>query len=202
MMQNRSALRIIGITGGVGSGKTGVLNFLKDNYNCRIIVSDELAKDLCLKGRPCYRPLIKLLGKDVLDGSGEIDRKVMASKIFSDDSLRQGVNDIIHPAVRREIERIADKERRSGKIDFLFIEAALLIECGYGDFVDEMWYVYACESVRRERLKASRGYTDEKCDSIMQSQLSEEEFRRNSDFTIDNSGEWSDTFSQIRERIG
>ena len=201
-MQNRSALRIIGITGGVGSGKTGVLNFLKDNYNCRIIVSDELAKDLCLKGRPCYRPLIKLLGKDVLDGSGEIDRKVMASKIFSDDSLRQGVNDIIHPAVRREIERIADKERRSGKIDFLFIEAALLIECGYGDFVDEMWYVYACESVRRERLKASRGYTDEKCDSIMQSQLSEEEFRRNSDFTIDNSGEWSDTFSQIRERIG
>ncbi|MCR5309950.1 MAG: dephospho-CoA kinase [Lachnospiraceae bacterium] len=201
-MQNRSALRIIGITGGVGSGKTGVLNFLKDNYNCRIIVSDELAKDLCFKGRPCYRPLIKLLGKDVLDGSGEIDRKVMASKIFSDDSLRQGVNDIIHPAVRREIERIADKERRSGKIDFLFIEAALLIECGYGDFVDEMWYVYACESVRRERLKASRGYTDEKCDSIMQSQLSEEEFRRNSDFTIDNSGEWSDTFSQIRERIG
>ena len=202
MTQNKRKLKIIGITGGVGSGKTGVLDHLKENYNCRIIVSDELAKELCLKGRPCFKPLVKLLGKDVMASDGEIDRRIMASKIFADDSLRQKVNDIIHPAVRKEIEKIAAKEKKEGTTDFLFIEAALLIECGYGDFVDEMWYVYACESVRRERLKASRGYTDEKCDSIMQSQLSEEEFRRNSDFTIDNSGEWSDTFSQIRERIG
>lgn len=195
-------MKVIGITGGVGSGKSLILNYIKDHYNCEIIMADDLAKDLCKKGELCYKPLVKLLGKDVLGKDEEIDRSVMAQKIFSDDSLRTGVNNIIHPGVKKFIlKRIAYLRRKKTR-DFLFIEAALLIEDGYKDIVDELWYIYTDEVVRRERLKKSRGYSDEKIDSIMASQLSEDEFRLNSDFEIDNSGDSEVSFSKIRERLG
>ena len=195
-------MKVIGVTGGVGSGKSLILSFLKDNYNCEIIMADGLAKDLCRKGELCYKPLVKLLGKSVLGPDREIDKRVMAQMIFNDDELRVKVNEIIHPGVKKFIlERIAYL-RAKEKIDFLFIEAALLIEDGYKDIVDELWYIYTNEAVRRERLKASRGYSDEKIDDIMASQLSEEEFRLNSDFEIDNSGDCEVSYRQIRERLG
>lgn len=195
-------MKVIGITGGVGSGKSLILNYIKEHYNCEIIMADDLAKDLCKKGELCYKSLVKLLGADVLDKDGQINKSVMAQKIFSDDSLRTGVNNIIHPGVKKFIlKRIAYLRRKRTK-DFLFIEAALLIEDGYKDIVDELWYIYTDEAVRRNRLKESRGYSDEKIDSIMASQLSEEEFRLNSDFEIDNSGDSEVSFSKIRERLG
>lgn len=195
-------MKVIGITGGVGSGKSLILNYIKEHYNCEIIMADDLAKDLCKKGDLCYKPLVKLLGADVLDKDGQINKSVMAQKIFSDDSLRTGVNNIIHPGVKKFIlKRIAYLRRKKTK-DFLFIEAALLIEDGYKDIVDELWYIYTDEAVRRNRLKESRGYSDDKIDSIMASQLSEEEFRLNSDFEIDNSGDSEVSFSKIRERLG
>ena len=195
-------MRVIGITGGVGAGKTKILTFLKENYNCEIIVSDELAKDLCKKGEVCFEPLVHLLGKDVLDENGEIDKSIMAQKIFAKKDLLEKVNGIIHPAVRVFIENRIESLRKENSLDYLFIEAALLIECGYKEIVDEMWYIYTNIEVRRQRLKESRGYSDAKIDSILKSQLSEVEYRKNCDFEIDNSGLCEDSFKQIRERLG
>ncbi|MBO4678932.1 MAG: dephospho-CoA kinase [Lachnospiraceae bacterium] len=195
-------MKVIGITGGVGSGKSLILNYIKEHYNCEIIMADDLAKDLCKSGELCYKPLVKLLGKEVLKDDKEIDRSVMAKMIFENDDIRAKVNGIIHPGVKKFIlQRIAYLRRKKTK-DYLFIEAALLIEDGYKDIVDELWYIYTDESVRRKRLKESRGYTDQKIDDIMASQLSEEEFRLNSDFEIDNSGDSEVSFSKIRERLG
>ncbi|MBR5896765.1 MAG: dephospho-CoA kinase [Lachnospiraceae bacterium] len=195
-------MKVIGITGGVGSGKSLILNYLKAHYNCEIIMADDLAKDLCKKGELCYKPLVKLLGKEALGTDKEIDRSVMAKMIFENDDIRTKVNGIIHPGVKRFIlKRIAYLRRKKTK-DFLFIEAALLIEDGYKDIVDELWYIYTDEAVRRKRLKESRGYSDRKIDDIMASQLSEEEFRNNTDFEIDNSGDSEVSFSKIRERLG
>ena len=195
-------MKVIGITGGVGSGKTKILTFLKENYKCEVIVSDELAKDLCKKGEPCFKPLVDLLGKDVLSKDGEIDKTIMAQKIFNEKSLLEKVNGIIHPAVRVFIEEEIETLKKENTLDYLFIEAALLIECGYKEIVDEMWYIYTNIDVRRKRLKESRGYSDAKIDSILKSQLSEDEYRRNCDFEIDNSGLCEDSFEQIRERLG
>jgi dephospho-CoA kinase len=94
-----------------------------------------------------------------------------------------------------------EEAKRSGKVKLFFVEAALLIECGYGELVDEMWYVHARKSVRRKRLKESRGYSDEKIDQIMKAQLSEEAFRKGSDFVIDNGGELTDACSAIDEHL-
>jgi len=194
-------MEVIGITGGVGAGKTSILTFLKDNYKCEIIVADELAKNLCLRGGICYDPLVKLLSTSVLNEDLEIDKAKMASMIFGDRNLLMGVNGIIHPGVKNYIkERIVTLEE-SKEVDFLFIEAALLIEDGYKAIVDELWYIYTDENIRRERLKASRGYSDEKIDSILKSQLSDKEFRDNADFVIDNSHTSEESFTAIRKRM-
>lgn len=194
-------MKIIGITGGVGAGKSRILDFIKDNYNSYIILADDLAKDLCLKGQRCYEPLINLLGSSVISENGEIDRRVMADMIFEKPELRELVNSIIHPAVLNFILEKIDQLKALETVDYFFIEAALLIECGYKKVVDELWYIYASEDVRRKRLRESRGYSDEKIDNIFKSQLSESEFRENADFVIDNSGSVDDSFQMIRERM-
>ena len=106
---------------------------------------------------------------------------------------------MIHPAVETYILEQIHLEQVRGTLDFFFIEAALLIECGYEDKVDELWYIYADREVRARRLKAARGYSDEKIQEIMDSQLSEEEFRRHCQVVIDNSGSLQDAYRQIDE---
>ena len=195
-------MKTIGITGGVGCGKSRILEYIKDNYNCRIIIADDVANEIKEPGQMCYQPLIDLLGERILGEDKRIDKKKMASEIFKDENLLQKVNDIIHPAVKDYILDNIEIEKEKGKIDYLFIEAALLIECGYNVYVDEMWYIYAKESVRRERLKNSRGYSDEKIDSIMTAQLSEEGYRKGSDKCIDNSLKFENTVKQIQKLLG
>lgn len=198
---------IIGVTGGVGSGKTELLHYIEKNYRCRILLADEASHEVMQKGGRIYEPLVALLGSSVLDSSGEINRKEMAARIFSHEELLGRVNALIHPAVREFIlEAVAEEREKAAAgaddaVDYFFLEAALLIECGYRSVVDEMWYIYCDLAVRRERLKKSRGYSDEKIDSILSSQLSEAEFRSGSDVVIDNSGNLEDAYRQIREAL-
>ena len=195
-------MKVIGVTGGVGAGKSTVLNYIYGVCNCRIIYSDQVANDIKLKGQPCYEPLLELLSESVLDGNGEIDKKKMASMIFSDEILLAKVNDILHPAVNQYILEQIELERANDEIEYLFIEAALLIENGYVDIVDEMWYVYADEDVRRNRLKQSRGYSDEKISDILRGQLTDGDFRAHADFVIDNSGDEEYMHHQIDSKLG
>ena len=195
-------MKVIGVTGGVGAGKSTVLNYIENSCKCRIIFSDQVANDIKLKGQSCYEPIVRLLSEDILGDDGEIDKKKMAAKIFSDDKLLLKVNEIIHPAVNNYIFGEIEKEKEKNELDYLFIEAALLIENGYGKIVDELWYIYADEEVRRQRLKDSRGYSDEKINDIFKGQLRDEEFRRHADFVIDNSGDENDTKRQIDLKLG
>lgn len=191
----------IGITGGVGCGKSKVLEYIKNNYNCKIILSDDVANKIKEPGESCFEPLIRLLGKDILGEDSYIDKKKMAAKIFADEALLQKVNDILHPAVKVYILEQKTSETAKGEIDYLFVEAALLIECGYNEHVDEMWYIYAPVDVRSKRLKETRGYSDEKIKAIMDAQLSDEEFRAGSDFVIDNGGSLEYTYEQIKAKL-
>ncbi len=126
----------------------------------------------------------------------------MADLIFRDADKLAAVNAIVHPAVRAYILEEIREERRKGDVDFFFLEAALLIENGYDTIVEELWYVRADESLRRERLKASRGYSDAKIDGILAAQLSDAAYRTQCGFVIDNSGELADTCEQIDRKMG
>ena len=201
MALQKGKTNIIGITGGVGAGKSTLLSYIKDNYNCLVILSDDVANDIKKKGFPAYDALVEALGRGILSDDGEIDKALMAKAIFNDKNKLKTVNNILHPAVNQYIINIVDDERKRGVYDFVFVEAALLIENGYDKIVDEMWYVYADEDTRRKRLKISRGYSDKKVTDIFKSQLSDETFREYCEFVIDNSGEDSKAFSEIDNRL-
>ena len=159
---------VIGITGGVGSGKSLVLDFLKDKYNCLLIKADDIGNEVKLKGRECYEDIVKLLGKEILGDDGEIVKNRMADKIFSDDHLIEEVNAIIHPVVKDIIcKRI---EEDYGIHKYIVVEAALLIEASYFDLFDEIWVIETKKDLRIKRLMESRGYSLKKCEDIIASQ--------------------------------
>ncbi|MCR4990618.1 MAG: dephospho-CoA kinase [Lachnospiraceae bacterium] len=195
-------MKVIGITGGVGCGKSTIVTAMEKKYSCAVLMADDAAHKVYAKGCDAYHKLVELLGQDVLDEDKNIDRKKMAALILDDEELLGKVNSIVHPAVKDYILSRIKEEKESKEHEFFLLEAALLIECGYNDIVDEMWYVYADESTRRARLKTQRGYTDERIDSILDFQLSDEGFRNGSDFVIDNSNTVDESMLQIAKRIG
>ncbi|MGN0430914.1 MAG: dephospho-CoA kinase [Lachnospiraceae bacterium] len=194
-------MHLIGITGGVGAGKTEILSFIKKHYNCKIYLADEVAHLVQSPGEKCYEEIVSLLGKEILTDTGSVDKGKMAAVIFNNAELLEKVNAIVHPAVKEYLKQALEEVRREGSTELFFIEAALLIESGYKDFVDEMWYIHASDEVRRMRLMQSRGYSPEKIAQIMSKQLAEEEFRKNADFIIDNSGTLESAYSQIKKRL-
>ena len=195
-------MRIIGITGGVGSGKTELLTYIEKHYSCRIILADQAAHQVEQKGQPCYEELIRLLGHDICGEDGQIDKKSMADRIFGSRELLAQVNQLIHPAVKQYIIGEIQKEKERNEISFFFIEAALLIEDHYDLICDELWYIYADEAVRRRRLKESRGYSDEKITAIIKQQSSEEIFRKYCRVVIDNSTTLAHAYEQIDAALG
>lgn len=195
-------MRVIGITGGVGAGKSQVLDYLKEKTDCRIIIADQVAHALEEPGEICYEQIIDLLGPGIVSEDGRIDKGKMAARIFDDREILAKVNEIIHPAVKSYITEAIDKARKEEKPKYLFIEAALLIEDGYEQIVDELWYIHADAEVRRGRLKAGRGYSDERIDRIMREQLPEEVFYRHCPVVIDNSGTLENVYSQIEKKLG
>lgn len=192
---------VIGITGGVGAGKSAVLSILKEEVECEIIRADDVANELKLKGNPGYEKIVDLLGDGILGADGEIDRNLMSLIVFEDDSKMKQVEQILHPAVKRYITEKIEEKRREGKIKYLFIEAALLIENGYKQICDEIWYIYASPATRTKRLMQNRGYTVQKIESIMDKQLTDSEFRKNCECVIDNDGDLEKTKEDIRNTL-
>ncbi len=181
-------MKVIGLTGGVGSGKSTVTEILKD-LGYQAVQTDAIGKDLMRPGEAGYREIVLFFGDSILQEDGQIDRNRLAKIIFHEPRKKSVVESIIHPLVKRRVIDAVTEARIQGDADFFFVESALLYEDHYETVCDEFWYVYAPESVRRQRLKASRGYSDEKIDSILKSQLSDKSFRSICTQVIDNSGD-------------
>lgn len=193
-------MKIIGVTGGVGAGKSEVLQYIAKHYNARVFYADSIALELQKRGEACYQPLVALLGKESLDDSLEFNRKAVANSIFQNKDLLEKVNAIVHPAVKAYLLEQFHLAEQAG-VELVFVEAALLIECGYKNVVDEMWVVYAEKEIRERRLAENRGYTAERIRNIMQHQLSQEAFLQGADVVIHNNEDFEHTIRQIRERL-
>ncbi len=194
-------MKIIGITGGVGCGKSTVLKLIEENFNALVIMADDVAKELMEPGKPGYEQTVAFFGEDILERTDEavrrIDRKLLSDIVFSNPNKRIVLNSIVHPLVKKEIVARITREKINGGYDFIFIEAALLLDDHYEVFCDEIWYIYADEKTRRARLKDARGYSDAKIDGIIASQLTEEEFRSRCTRIIDNSGGLAATYCSL-----
>jgi dephospho-CoA kinase len=191
---------IIGVTGGMGAGKSRVLAYLEEKWNARTIRLDDISRDLLARNGLCYEQTIHIFGEEIVKPDGDLDRALIARMIFEDSRLRDRLNALVHPAVKAEVRWIAE-EMRQLDAGLLVVEAALLIEGGYREICDELWYIYADEAVRRERLKSSRGYTDERIDGTFATQLSDNAFRACVDFVVDNSGSFEDAARAIDSHL-
>lgn len=196
MRQNK--IKVLGITGGIGTGKSTVLDYIGKMYHARVIQADQVAHLLMEPGQICYYKIVESFGSGILRGDQKIDREKMAKAVFSDKEKLKRLNQIVHPAVKEYIIAEIERERESGTVPFIVLEAALLIEDHYENICDEFWYVYADEDVRKQRLMQYRGYTAEKVKQVMKNQLREAVFRQHCQFVIDNSSNIvENTYEQI-----
>ena len=195
-------MKFIGITGGVGAGKSAVLDYLATKPGVRVMLADEIAHELMEPGTDCYEQIRQAFPEhDIYKEDGHFDRIKLAKVIFSDENKRAGMNGIVHPAVKAYVIAEAKRDRQEGTLALLVLEAELLIEEHYDEICDELWYIYTSEENRRARLKQSRGYSDEKISEMFESQLCENEYRRHCKVVIDNNGTTEETIAQVRTII-
>lgn len=193
-------MKVIGITGGVGCGKSRVMAYLKRRFGAGIILADEVAHRLMEPGGACYKEILFLLGEGYTDGNGVFDKGKLAGRLFTDDTVRMKIDGIVHPAVKRHIRAVIETEQEKGTKLF-FVEAALLIEDHYNEICDELWYIHADADVRKRRLMRDRGYSEDKVAAIMAKQLTEAEFTRGTDYKLDNSGDFDATIAQLESKM-
>ncbi len=152
-------------------------------------------------GRSCYERIVEEFGEGLLFPDGSLDRAMLSEVVFADPAKLKKLNGIIHPMVKEYIRGEISCLSLEDPLRIIVIEAALLIEDHYDEICDEIWYIYAEEPVRRERLKRKRRYSDEKISAIMSNQLSDEEFRANCQRVIDNSRSTEETLLQLKKAM-
>ena len=188
---------VIGITGGIGSGKSVVTSLLRDKFDAAVIDTDTIGHEVMEIGKSAYKKVVETFGNKVIAEDGSIDRKKLGSLVFDNRELLCKLNDIIHPAVEAEVDkRIAEFTKK--KYKYIALETALLIKVGYNRKCDKVWFVYADKDIRIKRLYDNRGIGKEKAGKIFESQNTEEEFRQIADDVIDNSGSEAETEIQIK----
>lgn len=193
-------MKVIGITGGVGAGKSTVLEYLEHTWNAYVIQADKVGHRVMEPGERCYEEMIQLFGKQIIKNDKTIDRKLVSDVVFNSEEMLLKLNEIVHPAVKQKIlDAIAEQKCRNRSL--VVVEAALLLEARYQDFCDAVWYIHTDEEIRIQRLMDSRGYTREKARSIMANQASEAFFRTHADLVVENNGNPEKTYQQIDEGV-
>lgn len=191
-------MKVLGITGGVGAGKSTVLAYLEKQYGVRVIQADLAAHQLQMPGTTCYKRIAAEFGAEIFRMDGSINREILGKIVYSDKTRLTALNNIVHPEVKAYIIREIEKERQKNQIPFLVVEAALLLEDGYDKICDEIWYIDTKREVREHRLQISRGYSMEKIRSIMANQKTEDDYRCSCNFVVDNSSDFvENTYEQI-----
>lgn len=174
---------VIGVTGGVGSGKTTVLNEIKKiKPNCKLLLTDDIAKSQHEIGSPIYNKIVELFSKDILNKDKTINKNKLSNIIFNDKEKLFEVNKIIHPFVEDYVKNYIEENKDS----LIILESAILIESNLAKYCDNIIYVYVAREIRMERLKLNRNYSNEKILNIMSNQKDDDFFFKHCDIIIHN----------------
>ena len=190
---------VIGITGGIGSGKSTVIKYMSDNFDCYAIMADDVARSLQMKGEDAYLEIVSWLGENALLPDSELDRNYIAKYVFADESRVARLNSIVHPRVRDRIVELIAKNKDRYK--HIALEAALLVEQHYEDIYDELWYIHTPRDIRIKRLMSDRGYSYDKCISIIDKQLDDDEYLKAADYVINNDGDFNRLYIELKTRL-
>ncbi len=183
-------MKTLGVTGGIGSGKTTVCGIL-ESLGARVFYADEEARRLMSEDSSVRKAISAAFGEQSYDEDGNLDREHLAAQIFGSDTQVRRINTIVHPKVHREFERVG-KEASSDGIPLLVEEAALIFESGADHHLDAVAVVDAPLAERLQRVEARDGVPEDEVRNRMRHQLPPEELRRRADFVIENDGSIED----------
>ena len=176
----------IGLTGGMGSGKTEASRILSD-LGADIIYADEVGHRAYLQNTETWQELVANFGEDILQADGEIDRRKLGAIVFSDREHLDKLNSIVHPRMYRMLQEMLRGFSENGA-KVVVLEAAILIEADWLSLVDEVWAIEVPELVAVERIKLRTGLEEEEIRKRLRSQLTNEDRSKKADQVIDNSG--------------
>ena len=174
-------MRILGVTGGIGAGKSTVSGLLQRNYGAEIIDTDKISRKIYEIGAPAYEKVLAQFGREYLREDGSIDRKKLAGLVFTDEEALKRLNAIAHPAIQEEVER-----RLAQAKGLAVVDGALLIEAGFYRLVDKLLLVTADMEVRLARIMQRDGCTRQQALDRVASQMPDEEKNRYADIVLDN----------------
>lgn len=194
-------MKVIGITGGIGSGKSTVMNIMAEKYGVKTVLADELGHKSMEKGSLTYQRMVEEFGEEILTNDGEIDRGILAGILYADEEKLKVQNSIVHPFVKNEIEKLLNEWEKSGE-KIAAVESAILVEAGCHEQCDEIWLITADREIRIERLMSSRGYDRGKAETIISKQKTDEEYIKSSDRVIINNKDMKNLFSRLDEILG
>lgn len=182
----RTPMKVIGLTGGIGSGKSTVLATLH-NLGAYAIDADELLHDTYRRGTEGWRRVVNIFGEAVLDANQEIDRKHLGSIVFADPQALTALNTALHPlgyeALQAKIESL-----ESEKVKVAVLEAALLLEAGWDKLVSEVWVITAPQDLVKERLQNQRKLTPTEIQQRIGAQYSQDRKVQKANVVIKNDG--------------
>lgn len=189
---------MVGLTGGVASGKSVVSQILKEE-GAYLIDADQIARELVQPRTPTWKELIRVFGKEILQKDGSIHRKRLAAKVFSNPEQRDQLNRILHPRIKKEMGRRVKAIGQKDPEAIVVIDAPLLIETGDHREMDRVIVVLSTEEQQIERLKERQGMDQEEARRIIAAQIATEEKLKVAHFVIRNEGSLEETVRRARE---
>ena len=187
---------VIGLTGGIASGKSTVARLLAEQ-GATVVDADKLGHQAYLRGRPAFDQVVAAFGPGVVGADGEIDRKALGAEVFGDAPAMRRLTDIVWPAILALAKEEIARERRAGAA-LVVLEAAVLLEAGWQSEVDEVWTVAVPVQVAVERAKSRDGLDADAVRARIAAQLSNEERAAKAHVVINNSG----SKRALAERLG
>lgn len=190
--------KIIGITGGIASGKSTVSSYLRELGQI-VIDADEVVHDLQKKGGALYQVLVGWLGTEILQADGELDRKKLAALLFGSNERLAKSADLQNPIIRKELEKRRDRALQDNEL--VFLDIPLLYEQGYEDWCDQVWLIYVDRETQIQRLMARNQLTKEEAQLRISRQMPLEEKRNLADLVLKNTGDLETLKSQIKRLV-
>lgn len=190
-------MKVIGIIGGMGAGKSTVIEIMNEIEPISYILADTVGHDILLKGHEAYETVVRSFGNDILDSNGEIIRRKLGQKVFHDPKQLVKLNEITHPIIRKKIEERIKRDQRLAPDRLIVLEAALLLEGGLKDLTDKIVAVYADPKTRVERVVRREGLEEEQILQRFKAQKDWEEIKQVADYIIDNSISRENTKRQV-----
>ncbi|MDD4842839.1 MAG: dephospho-CoA kinase [Anaerotignum sp.] len=189
-------MKVIGLTGGTGSGKGVVSQCLRD-VGAAIIDADLIAHEIIKKGRPAYEELVDYFGGQILQEDGEIFRRKLGEIVFRGKEKLEFLNRCTHKYIAQEIARQIQEAKELGKAKLIIIDAPLLVEAGLVEICDAIWVVYADVEVRARRVMQRDGISYETAQARIANQKSWAEYESFAQAVIDNSGTLQEVQTQV-----